>query len=54
MSYPAGILTPSAYSKQVSLWWENVGTDLLFTEKSLGSVYTNPVSSPSKKVNCQK
>ena len=46
--------TPSAYSKAVILWWENVGFDWLFALKSDGSVYTRPASSPSKNVNCQK
>ena len=48
------ILTPSAYSKQVNLWWENVGTDLLLALKSTGSVNTVPDWSPSKIENCQK
>ena len=48
------ILTPSAYSKQVSLWCENVGFDLFKSLKSTGSVNTVPDSSPSKIENCQK
>ena len=31
-------VTPSAYSKQVILWWENVGFDWLLVVKSVGSV----------------
>ena len=50
----SSVFTPSAYSNAVILWWENVGFDWLFTLKSDGSVYTNPASSPSKNVNCQK
>ena len=50
----SSLVTPSAYSKAVNLWWENVGLDLLLTLKSDGSVYTKPPSSPSKNVNCQK
>ena len=46
--------TPSAYSKHVTLWWENVGFDWLLILKSVGSVYTVPDSSPSNIVNCQK
>ena len=38
----SSVLTPSAYSKAVILWWENVGYDWLFALKSDGSVYTNP------------
>ena len=52
--YPSGTFTPSAYSKQLNLWWENVGFDWLFAEKSSLSVYTNPFSSPSNIENCQK
>ena len=48
------VFTPSAYSKAVILWWENVGFDWLLALKSDGSVYTKPDSSPSKNVNCQK
>ena len=48
------VLIPSAYSKQVTLWCENVGFDWLFVLKSVGSVYTVPDSLPSKIVNCQK
>ena len=33
---------------------EKLGVDLLFAEKSIGSVYTKPVSSPSNIENCQK
>ena len=47
-------LTPSAYSNAVSLWCEKIGLDLLLSEKSDGSVYTKPFSSPSKNENCQK
>ena len=50
----SNLLTPSAYSKQVNLWWENVGLDWLLELKSTGSVYAKPLSSASKKVNCQK
>ena len=50
----SSMFTPSAYSKQVSLWWENVGVDWLFAEKSDESVNTNPLSSPSNSENCQK
>ena len=32
------VVTPSAYSKQVILWWENVGLDWLLLLKSTGSV----------------
>ena len=32
------VLTPSAYSNAVILWWENVGFDWLFALKSDGSV----------------
>ena len=49
----SNVLTPSAYSKQVNLWCENVGLDWLLTLKSVGSVYTVPDSLPSKIVNCQ-
>ena len=52
--YLSILLTPSAYSKQVSLWCEKLGIDLLFSEKSTGSVYTFLLSSPSKIENCQK
>ena len=48
------MFTPSAYSKQVNLWWENVGVDWLLAEKSDGSVNTSPLSSPSNIENCQK
>ena len=54
MVYPDGLFTPSAYSKQVNLWWENVGFAWLVVEKSESSVYTRPVSRPSKNENCQK
>ena len=37
-SYDVTLFTPSAYSKQVSLWCENVGVDWLLFEKSEGSV----------------
>ena len=47
-------LTPSAYSKQVNLWWENVGFDLFVILKSELSVNTTPDSSPSNMENCQK
>ena len=50
----SNVLTPSAYSKQVTLWWENVGFERFFSLKSDGSVYTVPDSSPSNNVNCQK
>ena len=50
----SSVLTPSAYSNAVSLWCENVGFDWLVVLKSVGSVYTVPLSSPSKIVNCQK
>ena len=48
------VLTPSAYSKHVTLWCENVGFDWLLILKSVGSVNTVPASLPSKIVNCQK
>ena len=32
------VVTPSAYSKHVILWWENVGLDWLLVLKSTGSV----------------
>ena len=32
------VLTPSAYSKPVILWWEKVGFDWLFALKSYVSV----------------
>ena len=55
ISYPPGILTPSAYSKHVSLWWENVGVATSFAfVKLLLFVYTVVLVSPSKKENCQK
>ena len=49
----SSVLTPSAYSNAVILWWENVGFDWLLALKSDGSVYTRHASSPSKNVNCQ-
>ena len=50
----SNVLTPSAYSKHVTLWCEKVGFERLFSLKSTGSVKTVPDSSPSKIVNCQK
>ena len=48
------ILTPSQYSKQVNLWWLNLGVELNSGLKFLGFVYTNALSSPSNSDNCQK
>ena len=50
----SSMFTPSAYSKHVSLWCENVGLERLVTLKSELSVNTKPDSSPSKIENCQK
>ena len=44
-------LVPSQYSKQHSLWWENVGGD--DAAGCAGSLYT-PEEGPSKNENCQK
>ena len=48
------MFTPSAYSKHVSLWCENVGLERFVTLKSELSVNTTPDSSPSNIENCQK